>query len=47
MFAKDLPHVCQTPTNIDSYPTMDPKALAKLELEYKANVEIWVVKNEL
>jgi hypothetical protein len=47
MFAKDLPHVCKTPTSMDSYPTMDPKALAKIELEYKAEVEIWVAKNGL
>ncbi len=47
MFAKDLPHVCQTPTNIESYPTMDPKVLAKIELEYKVDVEIWAAKNGL
>jgi hypothetical protein len=47
MFAKDLPHVCQTPTSIDSYPTIDPKVLAKIKLEYKADVEIWAAKNGL
>jgi hypothetical protein len=47
MFAKDLPHVCQTPTNIDSNLTMDPKVLAKIELEYKVDVEIWAAKNGL
>ncbi len=44
---KILPHVCQTPTNIDSYPTMDPKALEKIELEYKVDVKIWAAKNGL
>jgi len=44
---KILPHVCQTPTNIDSYPTMDPKALQKIELEYKVDVKIWAAKNGL
>jgi len=47
MFANDLPHVCKTPTYIDSYPTMDPKALAKIDFEYKVDVEIWATKNGL